>query len=149
MQILATHLTESNKIIFICSVDLVCGVGISGHERSSLIAVHIPSHVPIQKFIFKKIVRTVIFSEGGYTLSRSQNDKTSDILYLVSATSTFALKLVLEWRRLSRFPAKWRWFTREHYLVLRKSRTRSRSDRHSIRRFSENVVVAEIQVIKC
>ena len=36
---LATHLTESNKIIFICSVDLVCGVGISGHESSSLIAV--------------------------------------------------------------------------------------------------------------
>ena len=58
MQILATHLTESNKIIFICSVDLVCGVGISGHERSSLIAVHIPSHVPIQKFIFKKITGT-------------------------------------------------------------------------------------------
>ena len=24
------------------------------------------------------------------------------------------------------FPPKWRWFTREHYLVLRKSRTRSR-----------------------
>ena len=36
---LATHLTESNKINFICSVDLVCGVGISGHESSSLIAV--------------------------------------------------------------------------------------------------------------
>ena len=36
---LATHLTESNEIIFICSVDLVCGVGISGHESSSLIAV--------------------------------------------------------------------------------------------------------------
>ena len=29
----------------------------------------------------------------------------------------------VEWRRLPRFPAKWRWFTRVHYLVLRKSRT--------------------------
>ena len=38
-QILATHLTESNEIIFICSVDLVCGVAISGHESSSLLAV--------------------------------------------------------------------------------------------------------------
>ena len=34
---LATHLTESNNLH--CSVDLVCGVGISGHESSSLIAV--------------------------------------------------------------------------------------------------------------
>ena len=53
-QILAMHLTESNKIIFICSVDLVCGVGISGHQSSSLLAV---SHGPIQKFIliYKKI----------------------------------------------------------------------------------------------
>ena len=33
------HLTESNKIIFIYSADLVCGVGISGHENSSLLAV--------------------------------------------------------------------------------------------------------------
>ena len=40
--ILAMHLTESNKIIFICSVDLVCGAGISGHESSSLLAVSHP-----------------------------------------------------------------------------------------------------------
>ena len=33
----------------------------------------------------------------------------------------------VEWRRLPRFPAKWRWFTRVHYLVLRKSHTRSRT----------------------
>ena len=39
---------------------------------------------------------------------------------------SFSLKLVVEWRRLGVFPPKWRWFTREHYLVLRKSCTRSR-----------------------
>ena len=60
-------------------------------------------------------------------LSRSQNDITSTIWYLVSATSTVSLKLVVEWRRLPRFPPKWRWFTREHYSLLRKSRTRSRT----------------------
>ena len=47
-----------------------------------------------------------IFSEAGYALSRSQNDKTSNILYLVFATTTFARKLVVEWRRLPRFPTK-------------------------------------------
>ena len=51
-------------------------------------------------------VSSVIFSEGGYALSRSQNDKTSTIWYLVSATSTFSIRLVVEWRRLPRFPAK-------------------------------------------
>ena len=66
-------------------------------------------------------------SEGSYALSRSQNDKTSNIWYLVFATTTFALILVVEWRRLPHFPAKWRWFTREHYVVLRKPRTRSRT----------------------
>ena len=55
---------------------------------------------------FTRKARTVTFSEGGYTLSRSQNDKTSNIWQLVPATSTFSLKVVVEWRRLPRFPAK-------------------------------------------
>ena len=42
----------------------------------------------------------------GYALSGWQNDKTSNIWLIVSATSTFSLKLVVEWRRLPRFPAK-------------------------------------------
>ena len=61
----------------------------------------------ILPFLTRK-VSTVTFSEGGCTLSRSQNNKTSNIWYLVSATSTFSLKLVVEWRRLPRFPAKMR-----------------------------------------
>ena len=40
------------------------------------------------------------------TLSQSKNDKTSKIWYLVFDTTTFAQKLVVEWRRLTRFPAK-------------------------------------------
>ena len=43
---------------------------------------------------------TVIFSEGDYELSGWQNDKTSNIWYFVFATTTFALKLVAEWRRV-------------------------------------------------
>ena len=57
---------------------------------------------------FTRKVSIVTFSGGGYALSRSQSDKTSNIWYLVSATSTFSLKLVVEWRRLPRFPAKMR-----------------------------------------
>ena len=53
---------------------------------------------------FTRKVSTVILSEGGYALSRSQNDKTSNVWYLVFAT--FTLKLVVEWRRLPLFPAK-------------------------------------------
>ena len=47
-----------------------------------------------------------MFSDEGYALSRSQNDKSFDIWYLVFATTTFARKLVVEWRDLPRFPAK-------------------------------------------
>ena len=47
-----------------------------------------------------------MFSEGGYALSRSQNDKTFNIWYLVFATTTFAQKLVVKFQRLPRFPAK-------------------------------------------
>ena len=45
---------------------------------------------------FTRKVSTVILSEGRYALSRSQNDKTSNILNLVFAKTTFALKLVVE-----------------------------------------------------
>ena len=58
-------------------------------------------------FFTRKVYSIVIFSEGGYALSRSQNDKTSNIWYLVFATTTFARKLVVEWRRLPRFPANY------------------------------------------
>ena len=53
--------------------------------------------------IFTRKVSTATFSEGGYTLSRWQNDKTTNIWWLVSATS---LKVVVGWRRLPHFPAK-------------------------------------------
>ena len=49
---------------------------------------------------------SVIFIDGGYALSRSQNDKSSNIWQLISATTTFMQNLVVEWRRLSRFPDK-------------------------------------------
>ena len=45
---------------------------------------------------FTRKVSTVILSEGRYALSRSQNDKTSNILNLVFASMTFTLKLVVE-----------------------------------------------------
>ena len=45
----------------------------------------------ILPFFFRK-VSIVIFSEGGYALSRSQNDKTSNIWYLVFVATTFAPK---------------------------------------------------------
>ena len=48
------------------------------------------------------------------------------LITLFPATTTPLLKLVVEWQRLSRFPQKWRWFTREHYFVLRKSGSCSR-----------------------
>ena len=65
--------------------------------------------------------------EGGYALFQSQNDKTCNIWKLVSATTTFSPKLVVGWRRLSRFPAKMTLIhARTHYLVL-STRTRSRS----------------------
>ena len=48
-------------------------------------------------------VSTVIFSEGGYALSRLQKDKTFNIWYLFFATTTFART---EWRWLPRLPAK-------------------------------------------
>ena len=66
---------------------------------------NIGSPESLSHFVSRK-VSTVAFSEGGYTLSRSQNDKTCNIWYLVSVTSTFSLKLVVEWRRLPRFSAK-------------------------------------------
>ena len=74
-------------------------------------------------------ISTVTFSEGGYTLSRAQNDKTFNIWHLVSATSTFSLKVVVKWRRLPPFRAK---MTLVHARALltvipRKSRTRSRT----------------------
>ena len=46
-------------------------------------------------FFITKVI-TVTFSEGGYTLSRLQKDQTSNICYLVFATTTFLLKLVVE-----------------------------------------------------
>ena len=62
-----------------------------------------------ESFILPFFTRKVL-SKGGYTLSRSQNDKTSNIWFIVSApvsaTTTIALKLLEEWRRLPRFPAK-------------------------------------------
>ena len=48
------------------------------------------------------------------------------LITLFPATTTPLLKLVVEWQRLSRFPQKWRWSTREHYFVLRKSGSCSR-----------------------
>ena len=68
-------------------------------------------------------VSIVIFSEEGYALSRSQNDKTFNIWYLVFATTTFARKLVVGWQRLPRFLAKVTLAHARDYLV--KSRTRS------------------------
>ena len=78
---------------------------------------------------FTRKVSTVTFSEGGCTLSWSQNDKTFNSWYLVSATSTFSLKVVVEWRRLPPFRAK---MTLVHSralrtVIARKSRTRSRT----------------------
>ena len=55
---------------------------------------------------FTRKVSFVIFSEGDYALSRSQNDKTFNIWYLVFATTTFVWKPVVEWCQLPRFPAK-------------------------------------------
>ena len=57
---------------------------------------------------FTKKLNTVIFIDGGQALSRFQNDKTktSNIWELVFVTTTLVLKLVVEWRRLSSFPAK-------------------------------------------
>ena len=55
-QILAMHLTESNKIIFICSADLV--LVFLATRVLHLLQFHIPSHGPIQKFTFKKITGT-------------------------------------------------------------------------------------------
>ena len=43
--------------------------------------------------ISPKKLALLSFSEGGYTLSRSQNDKTTNIWYLVFASTTFVLKL--------------------------------------------------------
>ena len=43
------------------------------------------------------------------------------------SNTTFTLKLVQNDDGYHIFPPKWRWFTRAHYLVLRKSRTRSRT----------------------
>ena len=43
---------------------------------------------------FTRKVSTVIFSEGGYAFSRWQSDKTSNIWYLVFATTTLSRKLV-------------------------------------------------------
>ena len=45
---------------------------------------------------FTRKVSIVIFSEGGYTLSRTQNDKTFNICYIAFASTTFALKLAVE-----------------------------------------------------
>ena len=59
-------------------------------------------HLP---FFTTKVI-TVTFSEGGYTLSQSQNDQTPNICYLVFATTTFSLKLVVEWWWLPHFPPK-------------------------------------------
>ena len=62
-----------------------------------------------QSFIllfFTRKLNTVIFIEEGQALSRFQNDKTSNIWELDFVTTTLALKLVVEWRWLSSFPAK-------------------------------------------
>ena len=80
----------------------------------------------ILPFFIRK-VSTVIFSEGGYALSRSQKDKTSNIWYLVFATKPFALKLVVELRRLPPFPAKMTLVHARALLSIEKSRSRSRT----------------------
>ena len=55
---------------------------------------------------FTRKFSTVILSEGGYAPSRSWNDKTSTVWYLVYATLTFLLSLIVDWWRLPSFPAK-------------------------------------------
>ena len=55
---------------------------------------------------FPKKISTVIFTERAQAISRPQNDKTSNTSKLVSVTTTFSLKLVVEWRQQSHFPAK-------------------------------------------
>ena len=74
---------------------------------------------------FTRKVNIVIFSEGGYAPSRSQNDQTSNIRCLVFATMTFSLRLVVEWRGLPHFPAKMTLVHAEAQLsTLTRSRTR-------------------------
>ena len=46
---------------------------------------------------FTKKFSSVIYTEGGYALSRKQNDKTSYIWKLIPDTTTFSLKPVVEW----------------------------------------------------
>ena len=76
-------------------------------------------------FFTRKVSIVIFLSEGGYALCWSQNDKTSNIWYVVFSTTTFARKLVVEWRRLPRFPAKMTLVrVRAYYLGLRKSLTR-------------------------
>ena len=60
----------------------------------------------LQCTFFTRNICTVILIGGAQNLSRSLNDKTSNIWQIVSATTTFSLKLVVEWRWLPRFPTK-------------------------------------------
>ena len=80
---------------------------------------------------FTRKVSTVTFSEGGYVLSRSQ--KWSNFQHLITRFRHFdilaKIPFLSQWSDdgYHVFPPKWRWFTRQPYLVLRKSRTRSRT----------------------
>ena len=56
-------------------------------------------------------------------LSQWLSDKIPNIKKLVFPTTTFSLKLVVDYDDgYQIFQPKWRWFARAHYLVLRKSR---------------------------
>ena len=56
--------------------------------------------------LFTRKASAFFFIEGGWALFWSQNDKTSNIWWLVFINTTLMLKIVVEWRQLSRFPAK-------------------------------------------
>ena len=99
------HLTSSNlKLSVITETFNIPGLGGRVWVRDFAYSQNIDFPESFILLFFTRKVRTVTLSVGDYTLSRLQNDKTSNIWKLFSATSTFSLKLVAEWRRLPRFP---------------------------------------------
>ena len=79
-------------------------------------------------FSLENKVSTVILSELCYSaFSRSPNDETSNIWCCFLHHDICAKTRSRMTVGYHIFPPKWRWFTRVRYLVLRKSRTRSRT----------------------
>ena len=68
-----------------------------------------------------------MFSEGGYALSRSQNDKTSDSLRSCFRHHDIRAKTRSTMTTATTFSRQRHWLTHIHHLELRTSRTRSRT----------------------